>query len=136
MLVVTGKVTESTSSALEAGWKAVPVAPGAMMVGHAEAVNQALQRIATKAPLTELMRLAEQQRANTDFWVTGGDTVIEFSGVPDANAVRMWSARAGAVTINGYTIQTGVSMEAAEVQQTGKWTWVESDRKTIPFFLR
>ena len=145
VLQFTGNVTVSTFPVLEAGWKAVPAGPGATLVGHAEAVDQALQRVGMKGPLTELTRLAEQQQANADFWMTGSgkltgpeavsagvkrfsltasfgdrltsDTVIEFSGVPDANAVRMWSARVGAVTINGNTIRTGISLEAAEVQQ-------------------
>ena len=65
VVMLTGLATDVTLPALEAGWKAAPLPGNAMLVGHVEAVDQALQRLATQGPLNELARLAEQRHAGS-----------------------------------------------------------------------
>jgi hypothetical protein len=71
VVMITGRVTDSTLPALEAGWKAVPVMGNAMLVGNAEAVDQAVQRMAMDVPPADLTRLAEERQANSEFWAVG-----------------------------------------------------------------
>jgi hypothetical protein len=42
-----------------------------MLIGHADAVDQATQRIAMKAPLTELTQAAQARQATSEFWAIG-----------------------------------------------------------------
>jgi hypothetical protein len=74
VVMVTGGLTDLTLPAPEAGWKVVPVSGSAMLIGHADAVDQAVQRIATNgAPgtLAELTRLAQERQAGSEFWAVG-----------------------------------------------------------------
>jgi hypothetical protein len=54
--MITGSVADSGLPAPEAGLKAMPVSGGVMLIGHAGAVDQAMQRIAMKGPATALTR--------------------------------------------------------------------------------
>ena len=66
--MVTGSVAGSALPAPETGLKAVPIS-GSMLFGHADAVDQAVQRIAMKGPPTELTRLAQESaRQAASFW--------------------------------------------------------------------
>ena len=64
LVMVTGRRQGSTLPALEAGWKSVPVGGNAMLVGHAEAVDQAVQRIAMEGTATELTRAAVERQSS------------------------------------------------------------------------
>jgi hypothetical protein len=50
--MITGHVADSVLPAPEAGMKAVPVSGGVMLIGHADAVDQAMRRIAMKGAPT------------------------------------------------------------------------------------
>ena len=142
--MVTGSVAGSTLPAPETGLKAVPIS-GSMLFGHADAVDQAVQRIAMKGPPTELTRLAEERQASSEFWasvspglvgpqaVNSGvkrflltvwirnnltsDVALEFNGVPSPNALSMWQTKLGAAAAEGNTVHVRASMEADEVRQ-------------------
>jgi hypothetical protein len=144
--MITGSVADSGLPAPEAGLKAVPVSGGAMLIGHADAVDQAMQRIAMKAPATELTRSFEARQGNSEFWVVGSarlagpqaasaglkqfaltvwirsrlttDLTLELNGVPGASALQTWQAQLGsAATVEGNAVHVRASMEADEVQQ-------------------
>jgi hypothetical protein len=116
-----------------------------MLVGHADAVDQAIQRLGIKGPPSELTRLAEGRQARSEFWaiaspglvgpqaVSAGikrlsltvwirdsvtsDVTFEFNGVPSANTLRTWQAKLGNATVEGNAVHLRMSMEAAEVQR-------------------
>jgi hypothetical protein len=143
--MVTGSAAFSTLPATEPGLKAAPVSGGAMLVGHADAVDQAIQRLGIKGPPSELTRLAEGRQARSEFWaiaspglvgpqaVSAGikrlsltvwirdsvtsDVTFEFNGVPSANTLRTWQAKLGNATVEGNAVHLRMSMEAAEVQR-------------------
>ena len=143
--MITGSVADATLPAPEAGLKAVPISGSGMLFGHADAVDQAVQRIAMKGPATELTRLAEERQAGSEFWAIGSaglvgpqavsagvkrftmtvwirdrltsDVALEFNGVPSANALQAWQTKLGAATIEGNAVHLRSSMEANEVQQ-------------------
>ena len=138
--MVTGSVTDSTLPAPEAGLKAVPVSANAMLVGHPDAVDQAVQRLAMKSPPAEFTRLAQERQAKSEFWATGpaalvgpqavsagvkrftlavslrnaltSDLAFEFNEPPDADTLRTWQA-----TLEGNVAHVRMSMEADEVRQ-------------------
>jgi len=123
----------------------VPVSGSAMLVGHAEAVDQAVQRIAMKGPPSELTRLAEERHAGSEFWAIGSarlvgpqavsagvkrfsltvsirdrltsDVALEFYHAPDAKTLEMWQSTLGATTLEGSVVHARTSMEAGEVRQ-------------------
>ncbi len=141
--MVTG-VSGATLPVMEAGWKAVPVSQSAMLIGHADAVDQAIQRMAVKGPTSELTRAAEQRQAHSEFWAVGSegfvgpqavsarvkrfslafslrnrltsDLAFEFDGVPSADALGMW-AMLGDPTLEGSVVHIRMSMQADEAQQ-------------------
>jgi hypothetical protein len=143
--LVTGSVADSTLPPPEAGLKAVPISGSGMLFGHADAVDQAVQRIAMKIPPTELTRLAEERQASSDFWAIGSaglvgpqavsagvkrfsltvwirdrltsDVALEFNRVPSANTLQKWQTKLGATTVEGNSIHLRVLMEADDVQQ-------------------
>jgi hypothetical protein len=144
--MITGSVADSGLPAPEAGLKAVPVSGGSMLIGHADAVDQAMQRIAMKSPPTLLTRSYEARQGNSEFWTVGSarlagpqaassglkqfaltvwirnrlttDLTLEFNGVPGANALQTWQAQLGsAATVEGNAVHIRASMEADEVQQ-------------------
>jgi hypothetical protein len=138
----------STLPALQAGWKAVPVSTGGsndtILVGHADAVDQALQRIAMNGPLSESTRLAQERQLSSEFWAVGSgrfigpqgegptlqrfslalsvqdrfasDVTFEFNGVPNAGALPFWPTLSDAAIENN-TIRTRTSLEGDEAQQ-------------------
>ena len=74
VMMVTGSRTDSTLPALEPGWKAVPVAGNGMLIGHADAVDEARQRMAsetTESSAGPLAGFAEARQANSEFWAVG-----------------------------------------------------------------
>ena len=144
--VITGHVADAALPAPEAGIKAVPVSGGVMLIGHADAVDQAMQRISMKIPPTELMRSYQARQANSEFWAVGSarlagpqaasagvkqfaltvwirnslttDVALELSGVPSAGALQTWQKQLGSgATVEGNTVHVRTTVEAAEVQQ-------------------
>ena len=144
--MITGHVADTTLPAPEAGLKAVPISAGAILIGHTEAVDQAIQRIGMKSTPTELTRSAEQRQASSEFWTIGSagllgpqgvtagvkrfsltvwirdrltsDVAFEFNGVPSASTLRTWRTKLGSTAIvEGNAIHVRAAMEAGEVQQ-------------------
>jgi len=144
--MITGHVADAALPAPEAGLKAVPISAGAILIGHTEAVDQAIQRIGMKGPLTELTRLAAERQAGSEFWTIGSagllgtqgvsagvkrfsltvwirdrltsDVAFEFNGVPSANTLRTWRTKLGsAAIVEGNAVHVRAAMEAGEVQQ-------------------
>ena len=144
--MITGHVADASLPAPEAGMKAVPVSGGVMLIGHADAVDQAMQRIARKGPATELTRSYEARQTNSEFWTVGSarlagpqaasagvkqfaltvwirgrvttDVAVELDGIPSATAVQMWQKQLGSgASVEGNTVHVRSSMEGSELQQ-------------------
>jgi hypothetical protein len=145
VVMITGRATESSLSAPEAGLKVVSLPGSAMLVGHADAVDQAAQRIAWKFPLGELARVAEERQAASEFWTVASpgmlgpqaysiglkrfsltvlirdrfvsDIAFEFSGVPTVNAITAVQKNLGGGTLEGNAVHMRTTVEADEAQQ-------------------
>jgi len=144
--MITGHVADSALPAPEAGMKAVPVSGGVMLIGHADAVDQAMQRISMKIPATELTRSYEARQGNSEFWAVGSarlagpqaasagvkqfaltvwirnslttDVALELNGVPSASALQTWQKQLGSnAIVEGNAVHVRTTVEAAEVQQ-------------------
>jgi len=138
-------ISVSALPALEAGWKAAPVSGDMILVGHADAVDQALQRIATNSPLSESTRLAQERQLNSEFWAVGSgrfvgppadstglqrfalafsgqdrlatDATFEFNTAPAADPLPFWPTPGGPMIENN-AVHTQKSMEGDEAQQS------------------
>jgi hypothetical protein len=145
VVMMTGRVTESNLSGTEAGLKVVQLPGSATLVGHAEAVDQAAQRIARKFPLGELARGAEERQAASEFWTLASpgllgpqaysiglkrfsltvlisdrfvsDIAFEFNGVPSVSAITAVQKNLGGGTLEGNAVHLRTSIEADEAQQ-------------------
>jgi hypothetical protein len=145
VVMVIGGVTDSNRPAPDTGFKAVPVSGNAMLFGHADAVDQAVQRMAMKSPPEELSHLVAEWPANTQFWAVGSaglvgpeavsagvkrfsltiavgnrlttDLALEFDGATSASTLGMWQTRLAGATIEGNAIHVRKSIEADEMQQ-------------------
>jgi hypothetical protein len=145
VVMVTGRVTNADIPAPEAGLKVFPVSGNSMLVGHADAVDQAARRLAMQSQPSDLTRMAEQQQAASEFWLIGSprmagpqaasagvkrisltvsirerfssDMAVEFNSIPNANIVRALQTSMGPVTLEGNAAHVRMSMEGAEVQQ-------------------
>jgi hypothetical protein len=99
------------------------------LVGRADAVDQALQRIVMKGPPPGLSRSAEEQQANSDFWAVGSADLIGPQSLGDAAKRFSLSVSIrnrftsdlgldlGGATPEGNTVHVRVSMEGSEAQQ-------------------
>jgi hypothetical protein len=144
VVMVTGRASDSTLPPLEPGWKSAAAAGNAILVGQADAVDQAVQRLAKDNPPAEMMRLAMRRQAGNDFWAVGfaglvspraeiakvkGFSVavwirdqinsalsLEFNGPPDAKALETW-APALKGGIEGNVVHVTTTIEANEVHQ-------------------
>jgi hypothetical protein len=145
VVMITGRVTNADLPAPEPGLKAVPVTGNSMLVGHAEAVDAALRRIAAPSWPTDLTRMAEERQAGSEFWAIGApalvgpqavgagvkriymtvsirdrfisDIAFEFNAVPTAAALKTWQTSLGAITVEGNVAHVRMYMEENEVQQ-------------------
>jgi len=140
LIMVTGYSRESTVPALEPGWKAVPNG-NTVVIGPAEAVDQAVQRIAADGPLPEMARLAGKKQANGDIWIASssdtdavkagakrlivtasmrdrltGDSIFEFNQAPDAKTVDALPAGPGVTMVEGNKVHVKMSVEIDKVQ--------------------
>jgi len=142
VIMITGRDSDSTLPLLDPGWKSSPVAGNAILLGQAEAVDQAIQRLAKGDPPGDMMRLAMKRQAGSDFWTIGfaglasrqdestkvkafslevgirdhltSELALEFNAPPDEKVLAAWD-RKGA--IQGNVIHVTTTIEANEVQQ-------------------
>jgi hypothetical protein len=145
VIMITGHLADSSFPTLAAGWRAVPVAGKGVLVGHAEAVDQAVQRMAMEGPSAEVTRLAEGWQGDREFWAVGSarlagpqavnagmnrfslavsirdrltsNAAFEFNEVLDENTRRMWPATLAGATVEGRVVRVKMPMEADEVRQ-------------------
>jgi len=143
--MITGHATESAFPALEAGFKAVPVPGHGMLIGHADAVDQALSRMATNNSPNELILLAEGRQSDSDFWAIGSaklvglqamsagvkrflltvwiqdqlisDLAFEFYAAPSQETIQNLQTTMGALTVEGNAVHLRTAMEDDELQQ-------------------
>jgi len=88
VLMVTGGVADLAFPELDPGWKSVRAGASAMLIGHAQAVDQSLFRISAQSALGDLASIAEQRQAAAEFWAVGSDA-------PAVDALLKWSAASG-----------------------------------------
>ncbi len=144
VVMFTGRGSDSTLPALEPGWEAVPVVGNAVLVGRAEAVKNAVERMTMDVAPNEMMRFATRRQALSEFWAVAtpgsagppagspkvkrslltvsvddlltSDLVLEFSTPPDAKTLAGWvPALQG--SIDGNVVHVSAIMEADQVQQ-------------------
>jgi hypothetical protein len=143
MLVLMTGSAAATLRAPDAATKAAPVSGRAMLFGPADAVDQAMQRIAENGPVPELALSAWQTQANNEFWVAGSakvlgeqavsagvkrflltmsirnrissDLAFEFNAAPSAKTIEEWSSL-GAATVEGNTLRSRMSIEGGEAR--------------------
>ena len=142
VVMLTGPAAEQSLAAPEPGLKTVPLDNGTILMGHSDAVDQAVQRITWKGPLAPLAQAAEQRQASAELWVVGGpaaggqatlragirqialtvwvrdrltsDMSVEFSAPPPP---ALFQRKLASTTIEGNTARMHLSMDANEVQQ-------------------
>ncbi|HLX42750.1 MAG TPA: hypothetical protein VKR43_04920 [Bryobacteraceae bacterium] len=136
---------DSTLPALEADWTAAPAPGGSMLVGHTDAVDQALQRLSQddSGPPSESIRLFEQQQNTREFWAAGSagfapeaagagakrfslalsignslssDVTLEFAAAPGPGSLQMWTAL-GKPAVEGNKLRFRTSVEPEEAQK-------------------
>jgi len=143
VVMMTGSVTETAPPPAEAGMKVVPVSAGVMLFGTPDAVDQAVQRINTKFPLSDMAKSAQERQAGSEFWAMGSarmfgpqamnaglkrffltvwirnnlisDLAFEFNGVPNPRALAGLSKLGG--TLEGNVLHSRSAIEASELQQ-------------------
>jgi hypothetical protein len=146
VILMTGRIAESPVLAPEAGLKATQISGTAMLFGHADAVDQASQRIVAKGPLSELARWAGELQVDGEFWAVGSarlmgpqavstgvkrfsltvsigerftsDLAFEFNGAPNAKTLQEVKTALPSATIEGNVAHVKNSMEAEEVQRS------------------
>jgi len=142
-MMITGPVADLPASGIEPGMKAVAY-PGAMLVGHADAVDQAAQRITAKGPSAELTALAQQLQGGCEFWAVGSasamgpqagslglkrftlavwvrdsvmaDLALEFNEAPTEKTLNMLRA-SNPVSVEGNVVHLRMSAGRDDVQQ-------------------
>jgi hypothetical protein len=145
VIMVTGRVADSTVSELPPGWKAVPLSGIGMLMGLNAAVDNASQRITTKAPLTELELLAGEYQNGSEFWALGSgrllgeqgasagvkrfsmaisildrltvDQAYELDRAPQPNAPRAWPANISGAVMDGNVVHVRSSIDIDEVAE-------------------
>lgn len=84
VIMLTG-VKDPAFPGLDPDWKAVPVLKNALLVGHADAVDQAVERLGIEGAPAELSRMADEWQASGELWAVGS---AAFAG-PQAEAAGM-----------------------------------------------
>jgi hypothetical protein len=144
--MITGQVTETAAMPVpEAGFKIVPITGNSMLLGHADAVDQAARRVAAPAWPSDLTRMAEERQASCEFWLIGSaglagpqaastglkrftmavyirdrlisDIAFEFNGIPAPAVLKNLQTAVGPISVEGATAHYRMSIEASEVQQ-------------------
>jgi hypothetical protein len=117
-----------------------------LLIGHTDAVNEAVQRIAVAtAPLSDLASMAIGRPDDSEFWAVASanlvgpeaakagvqrfsltasmrdslisDTIFEFNGDPDASAVKGWLSTLGDAQLDGPIVHAKMSMKLEETKQ-------------------
>jgi hypothetical protein len=138
-------IAQQGSMALpDAGLKAVQVSKNAMLVGHVNAVDQALARIAEQGPPSDLARLGEtKMNQGAEFWAVGRSSFVlpeaasagaawstltiwirdavttefafDLAGPPSQAVLRDAQAKLGTFWVQGNTILTRTSLSGDQV---------------------
>ena len=139
--MITGGVSGLTLPAAEAAMKTYPVSGNSMLFGAADAVDQAVQRITAKGPLSDLAQAAGERQASSEFWAIGSgsamgqqgvdagvkrfslmvsvrnrltsDVAFEFNAPPSAKTLSMLPG----AEVYGNVVHARTSIEASEVPQ-------------------
>ena len=145
VVMVTGGVSDANLPDLAVGWKAVPAPGNAMLIGNAEAVDLAVQRIASDGPLSELTRLAADKQAGSDFWAVGSgklagpsavsiglkrfslmgwvheqvesEVAFEFNETPDPRTLPEWATALDGAAIDGHVLYGRMTMDNRDKRQ-------------------
>ena len=147
VLMVTGPITDLPLPAQEPGLKAVPTAGSALLIGHAEAVDQAMQRITRGFPAAEITRSAAELQNGSEFWAIGSpallgpqamsmglrrfslrvsvrdalycDLALEFNGAPNREVLAKLQATQGGAeaTIEGNVIHLRTSIAGDQIER-------------------
>ena len=71
-----GRVTNTTMPASALGLKAEQVSTNSMLVGHADSVDQAMQRMASATPISAMALTAARIRQGVPFWAVGSPASV------------------------------------------------------------
>jgi hypothetical protein len=142
VVMLTGPAAEQALAVPEPELKIVPLNNGTVLLGHADAVDWAVQRINWKGQLSPLAQSAEQRQANAELLAIGGpgaagpqgmragirqialtvwvrdrltaDMAVEGSAPPPPT---MFHSKLASTSIEGNTARMRLSMDANEIQQ-------------------
>jgi len=146
VMMATGPVADLPLPAPEDGLKATLTSGNAVVMGHAEGVDQAMQRIVHKFPPADSTKLAAELQSSSEFWAIGSaamlgpqamssgvkrfslrvsvrdsivtDLALEFNGVPGANALRAWQNTLGAsAVLEGNVLHVRAAVDGDAAQQ-------------------
>ena len=145
VILVTGRPADAILPALERDWKAVTLGGDALLIGNSSAVEQASQRLTMDIGLGDLPLAAQHRTGGSEFWMAGSaelagqeamsagvkrfelmasmhdglasDTVFEFDGAPDANAIQSWLGTLGGARLDGTAVHMTMSMNAEDTRQ-------------------
>lgn len=140
LLMITGRPPDSILPAPKPGWKAVPLGTNTVLMGNADAVDQASQRLAMNSGLGELPSAAQQRTIDSEFWTAGSaklagqeavsagvkrfeltasmrdslasETVFEFDEAPDPGAFKSWFDSLHDAKLEGSDVRVSTLMEA------------------------
>ena len=130
------------------GMKAVQASAKLILVGHNDAVDQAVKRLATDSAPDELVRAAEDRQGQSDFWIAGPadlaspqaadagvkrfaltisaknriavDLALEFTLAPNASTLRTLLPTLGAVMIDSNTVHVHLPLEEISASPIGQ----------------
>jgi len=137
---------DAGTPALEPGWKIAPVTDYARLIGPAEAVDQAVERLAKEDPPAELSRMAAGLPLDSEFWAVGSaaflgpqpmgatvrrfsltislpeqgvatDAMFEFNGAPNAKTFATWPMTFGGVEVKGFMMRVSTSVDDEKFAQ-------------------
>jgi len=145
LLMVTGRPADSILPAPKAGWKAVPLGTSAVLMGNADAVDQASQRLTMDSALGDLPSAAQQRPGDSEFWTAGSaklagqeavsagvkrfelmasmrdglasDTIFEFDAARDPSAIKTWLSTLGDAKMEGNAVLVRTTMGADETRR-------------------
>jgi hypothetical protein len=143
--MLTGRFPDPPLPTQEAGLKFAPISGNMMLFGHAEAVDEALRRIATQAMPAGSVEFAEEWQATSELWLIGApglvgpeavnagvkrfwitlavrdrfssDLALEFDAAPGVDTVQALQTALGPATVEGTAIHSRVSVNAEEARQ-------------------
>jgi hypothetical protein len=145
LLMITGRPADSILPAPKANWKATQLEGNVLLIGHSDAVDQAVRRLSSDSQLGELGLLAQRRTGDGEFWaawsakVAGREavsagakrfelttsmtdrlisyTTFEFDEAPDQSAIHAWLGTLGDSKIEGNAVRVRTSMEADEMRK-------------------